>query len=293
MTGQSEHQGALYVVATPLGNLADLSARQRETLAHADWIAAEDTRHSAFLLRHLGLSTARCFAAHMHNEEEAAKRITARLMAGETVALISDAGTPAISDPGARIVARVRAAGFMVVPVPGPCAAITALSAAGLVDPHWLFHGFLPSRAGQRQTALTALAALPFALVFYEAPHRVLETLADMAITLGGERHCVIARELTKRFEQIHALPLAEAHDWLAAEPQRQKGEFVLIVAAPQPHVASVSAPVLDAETERTLALLLAEGLPVKQVARLAAALTGAPRNALYTRTLVLKGQKE
>jgi len=267
------------VVPTPLGNLQDLSERQCAILREVDWIAAEDTRHSAPLLRHLSISGAKCFAAHEHNEQSAAGRIITLLEKGKSGALISDAGTPGISDPGARIVARVRAAGGEIIPLPGPCAAVTALSASGLVDAHWLFYGFLPARAGQRRTALAALSSLPYALVFYEAPHRVLECVADMAAILGAERTLVIARELTKRFEQIHALPLGEAEGWLAADPQRQKGEFVLIVSGASPEADQVAA-------ERTLRLLLDEGLPVKQAARLAATLTGASRNALYRQAL-------
>ncbi|MDR3054861.1 MAG: 16S rRNA (cytidine(1402)-2'-O)-methyltransferase [Zoogloeaceae bacterium] len=274
----------LYVVPTPLGNLADISERARAVLRDVVWVAAEDTRHSAPLLQHLG-SRARLLAAHQHNEHAAAKQVLARLAAGESVAMISDAGTPGISDPGARIVAHVRAAGGRVIPLPGPCAAITALSAAGLEDGHWLFYGFLPTKSGQRQKSLTEVATLPYALVFYEAPHRVLETVADMAATLGAERALVIARELTKCFESIHALPLGEALDWLQADPMRQKGEFVLIVsgAAKDPEADN------NGEAERILKLLLAEDLPVKQAAKLAAAITGAAKNALYARALELR----
>lgn len=274
---------ALYVVPTPLGNLADLTRRAEEVLRAVPWIAAEDTRHSGPLLKQLG-ATGRMLPAHQHNEHEAAARIIDKLQAGESVALISDAGTPGISDPGARVVAAVRAAGGRVVPLPGPCAATTALSASGLNDEHFLFYGFLPSKAGQRRQAIESLRATPAALVFYEAPHRVLDTVGDLAELLGGDdgRTLVIARELTKLFESIHSGPLAEALDWLKADSNRQRGEFVLIVSG-------APAGGDDGEGERVLKLLLADGLPVKQAAKLAAAISGAGKNALYDLALALK----
>ncbi|QRM18713.1 16S rRNA (cytidine(1402)-2'-O)-methyltransferase [Dechloromonas sp. TW-R-39-2] len=270
----------LYVVPTPLGNLADLTRRAEEILRTVPWVAAEDTRHSGPLLKQLG-SQARTLPAHQHNEHEAAARIVERLQAGEAVALISDAGTPGISDPGARVVAAVRAAGCKVVPLPGPCAATTALSASGLLDEHFLFYGFLPSKGGQRRQAIEALREYPCALVFYEAPHRILETVADLAAVLG-ERTLVIGRELTKMFESIHSCPLTAALDWLKEDGNRQRGEFVLMVSG-------APADADDGEGERVLGLLLAEGLPVKQASKLAAAITGAAKNALYERALVLK----
>lgn len=276
----TEESTALYVVPTPLGNLADLTERARTVLREVPWVAAEDTRHSQPLLRHLG-AAARLIPAHEHNEREAAGRIIEKLAAGDAVALVSDAGTPAVSDPGARIVAAVRAAGFRVVPLPGPCAAVAALSASGLADPHFLFYGFLPAKAGQRRQALESLKAMPYALVFYEAPHRVVEAVEDLAAVLG-ERTLVIARELTKLFESIHSGPLAEAPAWMRADPNRQKGEFVLVVSG-------APAGADDGGGERVLKLLLADGLPVKQAARLAAAITGASKNALYERALQLK----
>lgn len=276
----TEKLAALYVVPTPLGNLADLTRRAEEILRGVPWVAAEDIRHSGPLLKQLG-SRARRLPAHRHNEHEAAARIVERLQAGEEVALIADAGTPGISDPGARIVAAVRAAGYRVIPLPGPCAATTALSASGLLDEHFLFHGFLPSKAGQRRQAIEALREYPCALVFYEAPHRILEAVADLAAVLG-ERSLVIARELTKLFESIHSGPLTAALDWLKQDPNRQRGEFVLIVSG-------APARGNDGEGERVLKLLLAEGLPVKQAARLAAAISGAAKNALYEYALALK----
>ncbi len=279
----TEEFAALYVVATPLGNLADLTRRAEGVLRGVPWVAAEDTRHSGPLLKQLG-SPARVLPAHRHNEHEAAARIVDRLRAGEAVALISDAGTPGISDPGARIVAAVRAAGCRVIPLPGPCAATTALSASGLVDEHFLFLGFLPSKAGQRRKAIEELRGSSGALVFYEAPHRVLETVADLAAVLG-ERTLVIARELTKLFESIHSGPLTAALEWLKEDPNRQRGEFVLIVSG-------APAGGNDADGERVLKLLLADGLPVKQAARLAAAITGAAKNALYEHALALKDRE-
>ena len=269
------------MVPTPLGNLADISERVRSTLCSVAWVAAEDTRHSAPLLKHLG-SRARLLAAHEHNEEQVASKILALLAAGESVALISDAGTPAISDPGARIVARVHAAGGKVIPLPGPCAATTALSAAGFSEPHWFFYGFLPTSAGKRQKALQELASFTAPMVFYEAPHRVLACVADMSVCLGGERILVIAREISKQFEEIARLPLGEGVTWLSADAMRQKGEFVLIVAG-NDHAREKT--LADAGL-RALQLLLQEGLPKSQAVRLAAALTGAKRSALYESAL-------
>jgi len=275
-----EEAAALYVVPTPLGNLADLTRRAEEILRAVPWVAAEDTRHSGPLLKQIG-SPARTLPAHRHNEHEAAARILEKLQGGESVALISDAGTPGISDPGARIVAAVRAAGCKVVPLPGPCAVTTALSASGLLDEHFMFYGFLPNKGGQRRQAIEALRDYPCALVFYEAPHRILETVADLAAVLG-ERTLVIARELTKLFESIHSGPLNAALHWLQEDSNRQRGEFVLLVSG-------APAGADDGEGERVLKLLLAEGLPVKQAVKLAAAITGAAKNMLYERALALK----
>lgn len=278
MTNEST---ALYVVPTPLGNLGDITLRALEVLKAVPWVAAEDTRHSQPLLRHFG-SQAKLLAAHEHNEEHAAQQVIAKLAAGESVAVVTDAGTPAVSDPGARLVARVRQAGYPVVPLPGACAAITALSASGLDAPHFLFYGFLPTKAGQRERELQSLAALPYTLVFYEAPHRIEDTLGALAQVLGGDREVVICRELTKLFETIQPLALGDAPEWLAADANRRKGEFVLLVqGAPEAGRGG--------EGERVLALLLAEGLPVKQCAKLAAEITGAGKNDLYARALAMK----
>lgn len=224
-------------------------------------------------------------AAHEHNEREAAEKLIARLRAGERIALVSDAGTPAISDPGARIVDAVRAAGLRVMPLPGASAAVSALSASGLVNDRFYFVGFLPSKAKQRETVLQGLANVDATLVFYEAPHRITDTVAALASAFAPQRQIVFARELTKLFEEIHRCPLAEAQAWVEADPHRQKGEFVLLVEG-----APASSDDSDAEAERVLSILLAE-CPVKQAASLAAQITGQKKNALYERALRLKGQ--
>ena len=275
-------ENALYVVGTPIGNLGDITLRALETLRGIDLVACEDTRHARQLLDHHGIKV-HTLALHQHNENEAAEKLLAQLAAGRRVALITDAGTPGVSDPGARAVAAVRAAGFKVIPIPGPNAAVTALSAAGLTDPRFLFVGFLPAKVGARRTAISGLAAVEATLVFYEAPHRVRETIADLVELLDNGRTIVFARELTKLFEQIAAMPLAEASAWLAADANRERGEFVLLVSAPPPREG------MDAEAERVLAALLAE-LPVKQAAKLAAEITGQPKNALYARALEMRG---
>ena len=279
----SEGAGKLYVVATPIGNLADISARALTVLAHADLVAAEDTRTTGHLLAHHGIA-AKLVALHEHNEMQRAAELVARMQAGKTIALVSDAGTPGISDPGALLVARAIEAGITVCPIPGANAAIAALSAAGLAAPHFLFYGFLPVKSAARRTALEALRELPYSLVFYEAPHRVIECVAELAATLGGERDIVIARELTKLFEAIHRCRLEQAGAWLAADANRQRGEFVLIVSGAQAGAQEG----LPAEAERVLRLLLAE-LPLKQSAALAAAITGARKNELYARALALR----
>jgi len=275
-------KNALSIVATPIGNLGDITLRALDTLRAADVVACEDTRHARRLLDHHGIR-GQLLALHEHNEQQAAEKLIALLAAGKQVALISDAGTPAVSDPGARAVAAVRQAGFRVTPVPGPNAAIAALSAAGLEGP-FHFSGFLPAKVGARRTALEALKSIPATLVFYEAPHRIEETVADLAALLEPTREIVIARELTKLFEQIERMPLAAAPAWLAADENHRRGEFVLLVSAPPPNVEGG----LDAESERVLKLLLAE-LPVKQAAKLAAAITGQPKNVLYDRALTFK----
>jgi 16S rRNA (cytidine1402-2'-O)-methyltransferase len=272
---------ALYVLATPIGNVCDISLRGLHVLAIADAVACEDTRNTSQLLQRYGLSKT-LLAAHEHNEREAADKIIERLRAGQRVALVSDAGTPAISDPGARVVDAVRAAGLQVVPLPGASAAVTALSASGLTDARFQFVGFLPAKTRQRETALQELVALEAALVFYEAPHRIVETVQSMLQVFGPQRQIVLARELTKLFEDIHRCPLGEAPAWLEQDANRQRGEFVVLLEGAQPIDGEA------ADAERVLRILLAE-LPVKQAAALAAQITGQKKNALYERALQIR----
>lgn len=266
----------LYLVATPIGHLDDLSPRARSVLAAVNGILAEDTRQSGVLLRHAGISTP-MQALHEHNEAARAEAIVARLRAGESLALISDAGTPLISDPGFRLVAAVRAAGFAVSPIPGPSALIAALSVAGLPTDRFAFEGFLPAKAGERATRLSALATETRTLVFYEAPHRVLETLAAMVEALGPDRRAVLARELTKRFETVLDGTLAELAARVQADADQQRGEIVLVIAGADPEAADVR----RAEGKRLYALLASE-LPPARAAKLAAQWSGAPKRALY-----------
>ena len=275
--------GTLYVVATPIGNLGDITQRAIEVLKSVDLVAAEDTRHSGQLLARLGIP-ARFVALHEHNEQQVAQRLVAEMQAGKRIALICDAGTPAISDPGTLLVAAAHAAGIAVVPLPGANAAVSALSAAGVNAPHWLFYGFLPNKAVARSKALAVLVDLPYALVFYEAPHRIVECVAALAANLGGTRRITLARELTKLFESIHSLPLAEAVAWLEADLNRQKGEFVLIVEGAPDVVVDED----DARLRDTLAVLLEE-LPLKQAAHLAARLTGLKKNVAYELALQMR----
>ncbi len=275
---------SLYVVATPIGNLADITLRALDILKRVDAIAAEDTRVTLGLLRHYGVS-APLIAVHEHNERHAALKIVQMLAQGKSVALVSDAGTPAISDPGALAVAAVRDAGYPVVPVPGPNAALCALSAAGVAAPKFLFCGFLPQSAGARKRELATLKSLPFLLIFYEAPHRVVASVTDMAAVLGGERSITLARELTKLFETIHACTLGAAAAWLVEDPNRLKGEFVLLVDG----AAQAGAP--DENAARRVLEILAGELPLKQAVKLAAEITGAKRNGLYARALAMKEQ--
>lgn len=276
--------GTLYVVATPIGNLRDITLRALDILKTVDVIAAEDTRVTGGLLSHYGIlrdAAGKTIACHAHNERKATASLIEQLQAGDSVALVSDAGTPGISDPGALLIRAVREAGLAVVPVPGPSAVATALSVAGLTG-DWLFHGFLPHKSGERRRQLEGLAHLNPALVFYESPHRLLETVADLADVLTGDRQLFIARELTKRFESCHACPLADALTWLQAEENRQRGEFVLIVSG---HLADAADGMREAA--RVLELLLEE-LPASQAARLAARITGMKKNALYDLALTL-----
>lgn len=268
--------GTLFVVATPIGNLQDLTPRALQVLREVSLIAAEDTRHSARLMQHFGINTPMT-ACHDHNERDKGQRLVERLLAGESLALISDAGTPLISDPGYHLVRQAREAGIRVSPVPGACALIAALSAAGMPSDRFAFEGFLPAKAHGRQQRLQALQGEQRTWLVYEAPHRLLECLQDMQKVLGGERRVLLARELTKTFETLHAAPLAELVAWVAADSDQQRGECVLVVeGAPEPEADEISAQALH-----ILDLLLAE-LPVKRAARLAAEITGARKNQLY-----------
>jgi 16S rRNA (cytidine1402-2'-O)-methyltransferase len=278
---QNHPAGALYVVATPIGNLADISLRALYVLGLVDAIACEDTRHTQAMLKLYGLNKP-LLAAHEHNEAEAATQVVRRLSAGERVAYVSDAGTPAVSDPGARLVAAAQAAGLKVVPLPGASSVTAALSVAGLAgDSGFVFAGFLPAKAGERSQAVQQLALETRAVVLLEAPHRI-EALAQ-ALSALGPRRVTVARELTKQFEDIATLPATELAAWFAADANRTRGEFALVL-----HPRAPQAEDAWADTERVLALLLAE-LPVKTAVRLAAEITGAPRNAVYERALHLK----
>lgn len=273
MTATRAVRGTLYVVATPIGNLGDLSPRAHEVLATADIIAAEDTRHTRGLLSSIGAES-RLIAYHEHNESARVPQLLARLAAGDAVALVSDAGTPLISDPGWRLVHAARAAGIGVVPLPGPCAAIVALCASGLPTDHFVFEGFLPRRDAARDERLAALRGEERTLVFYEAVHRVAATVAAMRVAFGAERAAVLARELTKTHEQIVAGSLADLEARLGTDVPLL-GEFVIVVAG-----AQVVAPD-EKEARRVYALLVAE-LPPAQALKLTSAITGLARNALY-----------
>jgi 16S rRNA (cytidine1402-2'-O)-methyltransferase len=285
--GQNYLPGALYVVATPIGNLADITLRALHVLQLADVVACEDTRHTQALLRAYGIdkTQAQLLAVHQHNEAQAVQTVLERLQQGQRVAYVSDAGTPAISDPGARLVAGVRQAGLTVVPLPGASSVITLLSAAGVLADNtgqsgFVFAGFLPTKATERTAAVLALSAEPRAVVLLEAPHRI-EALAT-ALAVLGERPLTVGRELTKQFEEIATLPTSQFPHWLNADANRTRGEFALVL---HPQAATSSA----GPDTRVLQLLLAE-LPLKTAVKLAAEITGEPRNALYELALTLKG---
>lgn len=278
--------GSLYVVATPIGNLDDISARALTILRNVALIAAEDTRHSARLMQHFGIGTPLA-ACHEHNERDQGGRFLARLLAGDDVALISDAGTPLISDPGYHLVRQARAAGIAVVPVPGACALIAALSAAGLPSDRFIFEGFLPAKAAGRRARLEQVKEEPRTLIFYEAPHRILECLQDMQSVFGDQRLALLARELTKTFETLKGMPLAELAAWVAADSNQQRGECVVLVAGWQ---APEGDEAVSAEAMRVLNLLLAE-MPLKRAAALAAEITGVRKNLLYQ--VALEQQKD
>lgn len=278
--------GTLFVVATPIGNLEDISARALRVLSEVALIAAEDTRHSVRLLQHFGITTPLA-ACHEHNEREEEGRFIKRLLAGDNVALISDAGTPLISDPGYHLVRQARAAGIRVVPLPGACALIAALSAAGLPSDRFIFEGFLPAKQVARRSRLDSLKEEPRTLIFYEAPHRILESLQDMEEIFGAERPAVLGRELTKTFETLKGLPLAELRAWVEADSNQQRGECVLLIGGWQ---APQGEDAIDANAHRVLRLLLTE-LPVKRAAAVAAEITGVRKNLLYQLALNIQDQ--
>ena len=282
---KGESGGTLYVVATPIGNLDDLSPRATRTLASVDVVAAEDTRHSGRLLSHLGIQK-RMIALHDHNEKDRAAGILAELQAGRDVALISDAGTPLISDPGYVLVREARAAGHRVSPIPGPCALVAALSAAGLPTDRFLYVGFLPAKRSGRKASLDLLSSEVATLVFYESPHRILESVRDIAEVLGSGREIVLGREITKTFETFYSGSVAEVLAELERDPHGSRGEFVVMVRGAMAQAGNNKEATMD--VDRVLRVLLAE-LPVKKVAKMAAELTGLSKNELYQRALTLK----
>ena len=286
-TAQQQYPtGTLYVVATPIGNIADISLRALHVLSLAEAVACEDTRNTGTLLTRYGL-TKPLIAVHEHNEREMAAQLIHRLQSGARIAMVSDAGTPAVSDPGARVVDAVRAAGLRIMPLPGPSAPIAALSASGLLADQFHFVGFLPTGATQRKQALAALRHHTATLIFLEAPHRIDDALTTLTEVFEPTRQVVIARELTKLFEEIHRCPLAEALEWLNSDARHTKGEFVLLLDG-----AANAIDTSAQEADRVLDILLAE-LPVSQAAALAARLTGQKKNALYQRALARAPQRK
>lgn len=279
-------KSALYVVATPIGNLNDISLRALDILTKVDVVAVEHVQNSKHLLA-MHAITAKLISLHQHNETAVADKILALLDAGKSVALVTDAGTPGISDPGAILVKRVREQGFSVIPIPGANAAICAMSAAGIMYPHFLFYGFLPNKTGLRKRELTALKSQPCTLIFYEAPHRILECVADMVDIFGPQRQMTIARELTKLFETIHGGTLEAVYAWLQADANQQKGEFVLLVSGAE----ILDKTEIGEQARHTLQCLLAE-LPLKQAVKLTTEITGESKNALYQLALALKQPK-
>lgn len=282
---KGELKGTLYVVATPIGNLDDLSPRAARTLASVDVVAAEDTRHSGRLLSHLGIQK-RMVALHDHNEKDRAAGILTELQAGRDVALISDAGTPLISDPGYVLVREARAAGHRVSPIPGPCALVAALSVAGLPTDRFLYVGFLPAKRSGRRASLEVLSSEVATLVFYESPHRIMESVRDIADVLGSDREIVLGREITKTFETFYSGSVADVLAELERDPHGNRGEFVVMVRGAAAQAGSEEAATMD--VDRVLRVLLAE-LPVKKVAKMASELTGLSKNELYQRALALK----
>lgn len=279
----SINKGTLYIVATPIGNLADITERAKDILASVDLVAVEDTRRSGQLLRNFNITTP-MLAVHEHNERKICESLLEKLQQGQNIALISDAGTPLVSDPGFFLVSEARKAEVKVVPIPGVSAIITALSAAGLPTDRFIFEGFLPAKSVARKKKLENLADDERTLIFYEAPHRILDLLLDMKAIFGADRYVVIARELTKTFETIYGAALGNLHEWVKADENQQKGEFVVLVHGAEKQDKSAITP----EAERILLILLAE-LPVKQAASLAAKISGVKKNLLYQHALELQ----
>lgn len=281
---------SLYIVATPIGNLQDITLRALEVLKAVPIIAAEDTRHTQGLLNHYQIVKKKLVALHEHNERETSAKIVTWLENGEDVALVSDAGTPLISDPGGLLVQTVREAGYVVIPIPGPNAAICALSASGIVTGPFLFYGFLPSKPKQRQTALAALQDQKDAIVFYEAPHRIVDMIKALTLAFAHQqRSLTFARELTKQYETIYTTPLAQALDWLAADTYHQKGEFVVILSAEPPRAVQTVSDQISLQLESLLATLLAHSLSVKQSVQIARELTRLPKDQIYQLALKLQ----
>jgi len=269
------NQGTLYVVATPIGNRSDMGERGIEVLKQVDLIAAEDTRHSKSLLQFYGIS-APMQAYHDHNEEQVTPRLVKRMLAGESIALISDAGTPLMSDPGYRLVKAAHESSIKVSPIPGACAAIAALSASGLATDKFLFAGFPPHKQGARQNFYQSFDRLPYTLVFYESSHRIVASSKDLSLVFGAERRVVLAREITKTFETIHSTTLGELPDWLQSDSNQQKGEFVLVLDGSEEQVDESSIGI------NALLKTLLEELSVKQASQLAAKITGMKKNQVY-----------
>ncbi len=286
----STRPGKLWVVATPIGNLEDLAPRARRVLGDVDLIAAEDTRHSGHLLARLGLSVP-MISLHEHNEEARVPGLVERIQHGQNVALVSDAGTPLLSDPGFRLVRACREAGLQVLPVPGPGAPLAALSVAGLPSDRFCFEGFLPASGAARRERLAALLAQPVTTICFESAHRISATAADLAALEPG-REVFLAREMTKQFEEHFFGQTSTLPDWLAADPNRTRGEFVLVIAPHRPMQTAGGDPELEEGVERVLGALVGE-LPLKQAVRLAARITGVARNRLYARALELAARDE
>ncbi|PAV02577.1 16S rRNA (cytidine(1402)-2'-O)-methyltransferase [Arsenophonus sp. ENCA] len=277
-----EMVSTLYIVTTPIGNLDDITLRALQILKQVDFIAAEDTRRTGLLLQHFAINT-RMISLHDHNEQQKTDQLIPQLKQGLSIALVSDAGTPLINDPGYHLVKSCRQAGILVVPLPGPCAAITALSAAGIASDRFCYEGFLPAKRKSRQEVLQALTEESRTLIFYESPHRLLDTLADMVAIWGAERYVVLARELTKTWESIHGLPVGELLDWVKVDENRSRGEMVLVVQGyrtPQKDEVAISS-----EVKKTLALLQ-QSLPLKKAAAITAEIYGLKKNALYKYSL-------